>query len=68
MTSKMIRKGAKVRYTGPDPRLRELWKDGTYIVTRKTGDSAIGYFPTMVCGTIHLESYSIPTEHLELAK
>ena len=53
-------KGARVYYTGNDPKMKEAWGDSVQTVLHKSGDSVIGYFPMKYMdGSIHSCKYSV---------
>ena len=64
---KTFRKGARVRYTGSDQRLKELFGDRVYTVREKYTDSIIGYFPYKIeKGKVCCTEYMIPYADFEI--
>ena len=64
---KVVRKGVFVKYVGNDQHLIDAWGKQTFLVHKKTGDSAVGYFPVRYgSGSIHLCKYSVPLKDLEI--
>lgn len=62
-----FRKGAKVRYTGSNPRYRELFADRVCTVREKYHDSIIGYFPYKIeKGRVYCTEYMIPYADFEI--
>lgn len=70
MRNRVIRtftRGAKVRYVGNDPRMKDAWGESVQRVEHKMGDSVVGYFPAKYAdGSIHCYSYSVKIEDLAI--
>ena len=64
---KTFRKGAKVRYTGNDQRIAEVWRNSIQTVVQKSGNMVSGYFPMKYAdGKIRSCRYAMPISDLEI--